>query len=93
MRSVGAREFKNRMGRYIRAVQTGESLLLVKRGAPVAKVIPADDAPDTESPVMKRLKELEAQGKIRLGTGRFRKFRPIRIKGKLLSQTIIENRR
>jgi prevent-host-death family protein len=93
MRSVGAREFKNRMGRYMRAVGRGEILLVGKRGKPLAKVIPPEAVVSPESTFMKKLKELEAQGKIRLGTGKFKEFRPVRIKGKPISQTVIEDRR
>jgi len=91
MRSVGAREFKNRMGRYMRAVQEGQTLLVVKRGKPLAKVIPPEEA--TGSGLMDKLKELEAQGKVRLGAGKFKDFRPVRIKGKPISETVIEDRR
>jgi len=38
MKSVGSREFKNRRGRYMKAVRRGQSLLLTERGKPVAKV-------------------------------------------------------
>jgi prevent-host-death family protein len=93
MQRVGAREFKNRMARYMRAVGNGETLLVVRHGKPVAKVVPPDDTARPESPYMKRLMELEAQGKVRLGTGRFQDFRPVKIKGKPISKTVIEDRR
>jgi hypothetical protein len=39
------------------------------------------------------LKQLEAEGKIRLGKGGFSKFRPVKIRGKSASQTLLEDRR
>lgn len=92
MEKVGSREFKNRMGRYIRAVRNGNALVLTSRGNPLVKIVPLDETA-TEPSLMERLKKLQAEGKIRLGTGRFKKFRPVKIKGKPISQTIIEDRR
>jgi prevent-host-death family protein len=93
MQRVGSREFKNRMGRYMRAVRKGQTLLLTDRGKPVAKVSPPDDAARPEASLMDVLRKLEAEGSIRLGTRPLRKFRPIKVKGKPVSQTIIEDRR
>lgn len=92
MEKVGSREFKNRMGRYIRAVRDGKALVLTNRGNPLVKIVPLDETA-AEPSLMEKLKELEAEGKIRLGTGRFKKVRPVKIKGKPISQTIIEDRR
>lgn len=92
MEKVGSREFKNRMGRYIRAVRNGNALVLTNRGNPLVKIVPLDDTA-AEPSVMEKLKQLEAAGKIRLGSGRFKKCRPVKIKGKPISQTIIEDRR
>jgi prevent-host-death family protein len=93
MQRVGSREFKNRMGRYMRAVRKGQTLLLTDRGKPVAKVSPPDDAARPKASLMDVLRKLEAEGSIRLGTRPLRKFRPIKVKGKPVSQTIIEDRR
>jgi prevent-host-death family protein len=93
MKTVGSREFKNRMGRYMRAVRAGQTLIVTDRGKAVAKVAPATDIEAEETPLKKRLKELEGQGLIRLGTKPLRKFRPVKVKGKPVSQTIIEDRR
>lgn len=91
MQSIGSREFKNRMGRYLRAVRAGRTLIITDRGKPVAKLAPPNDAP-LETGLQARLRELEAQGLIRLAKGPLGKFRPVKIKGKPASQTIIEDR-
>jgi prevent-host-death family protein len=93
MKTVGSREFKNRMGRYMRAVRRGQSLLLTERGKPVAKVVPPDPEPAGEPTVMDILKRLEAEGKIRLAKRPLSKFRPIPSRGKLASRMILEDRR
>jgi prevent-host-death family protein len=93
MKTVGSREFKNRMGRYMKAVRQGQSLLLTERGKPVAKVVPPDPEPDSELTLMDVLKRLEAEGKIRLAKHPLSKFRPISSRGKSASEMIIEDRR
>jgi prevent-host-death family protein len=93
MKTVGSREFKNRIAEYMRAVGRGQTLLVTKRGRAIAKVSPPDEAAPSEASVTDVLRKLEAEGSIRLGTRPLRKFRPVKVKGKPVSQTIIEDRR
>ncbi|HYA62226.1 MAG TPA: type II toxin-antitoxin system prevent-host-death family antitoxin [Candidatus Sulfotelmatobacter sp.] len=93
MHKVGSREFKNRMGRYLLAVRKGQSILITDRGRPVAKVIPPDPEDGLTDSVEKRLKELEAQGLIRLAKRPMRSFKAIPSRGKPASKMIIEDRR
>ncbi len=48
MQRVGSREFKNRLGRYLRAVRNGQTLLVTDRGKPVAKVCPPEQDSDSQ---------------------------------------------
>jgi prevent-host-death family protein len=93
MRKIGSREFKNRMGRYLSAVRKGQSILITDRGRPVAKVTPPDPEDDSRNSLEKRLRELEAQGLIRLAKRPLRAFKPIPSRGKSASKMIIEDRR
>ncbi len=93
MRRIGSREFKNRLGRYLLAVRKGQTLLITDRGKPVAKVSPLDQVGDSELTISDVLKKLEAEGKIRLPKRPLGRFRPVKIKGKSASQTILEDRR
>ncbi len=93
MKRVGAREFKNRLGQYLREVRKGRSLLITDRGRPVAKVSPPEENRPEKQTIQERLEELEAQGLIRLGRGRLRPFRPVPGRGKPISEMIIEDRR
>ncbi len=93
MKTVGSREFKNRMGRYMKAVRQGQSLLLTERGKPVAKVVPPDPEPAEEPTLTDVLKKLEAEGKIRLAKRPLGKLRAIPSRGKSASEMIIEDRR
>jgi len=93
MRRIGSREFKNRLGRYLLAVRKGQTLLITDRGKPVARVSPLDQNVDSELTISDVLKKLEAEGKIRLPKRPLGRFRPVKIKGKPASQTILEDRR
>ena len=92
MKTVGSRELKNRLGRSLKMVGKGETFIVTDRGKPVARILPAsprgEEAPDLEE----ILQQLEAEGHLRRGTGRFRRFKPVRIKGKPLSRMILEDR-
>lgn len=93
MQKVGSREFKNRMGRYLKVVRSGQSLLLTARGKAVAKVSPPDPEPNLQPTIADVLKRLESEGKIRLAKRPLGKFRAVKIKGKAASQTLLEDRR
>ncbi len=93
MRKVGSREFKNRLGRYLAAVRNGQSLLITDRGRPVAKLIPPEPEKHKEESLDERLRELEAQGLIRLAKRPLKSFKAVASRGKSASQMIIEDRR
>jgi len=89
---VGSRELKNRLGRYLGFVGTGETIIVTDRGKPVARLVPPEPEPETTYSVEDLLKRLEAEGHLRRGTRPFRRFKPIRVKGKPMSQMILEDR-
>ena len=93
MRKVGSREFKNRISRYMAEVGRGATLLVTKRGKPIAKVSPPDREPAHEPTLIEVLRRLEAEGHFRLAQGTLRKFRLIPSRGKPASHMIIEDRR
>jgi prevent-host-death family protein len=92
MKTVGSRELKNRLGRYLKLVGKGETLIVTDRGKPVARIIPTDSNGGEGRSVDEVLKQMEAEGHMRLGTRPFKRFKPIRLKGKPLSKIILEDR-
>ena len=92
MKTVGSRELKNRLGRYLKLVCKGETLVITDRGKPVARLVPAEPDHDGRSSTMEVLRRLEAEGHLRLGTRPFKKFKPIPTRGKPASQIILEDR-
>jgi prevent-host-death family protein len=93
MRTVGSRELKNRLGAYLKLVGKGETLIVTDRGKPVARIVPAEPAEEQGRTLDDVLRQLEAEGHLRLGTRPFKRFKPVRLKGKPLSEIIIEDRR
>ena len=92
MKTVGSRELKNRLGRYLALVCKGETIIVTDRGKPVAHLVPPKSEPQDSVEVDEILKQLEIEGHLRRGTGKFRPFKPIRMKGKPASRMILEDR-
>jgi len=93
MIQVGVRELKNSLTRYVRLAQNGQCVLVTNRGHPVALL----KRPDMESAqtTEERLAAMVAAGKSipAKERGPMKPFKPLKIRGKPLSQTIIEDRR
>ena len=92
MKTVGSRELKNRLGRYLGLVRRGETIIVTDRGKTVAHIVPPSPQQEDAFGLDEVLKQLEAEGHLRLGTRPFKRFKPIQIKGKPASQMILEDR-
>ena len=89
---LGLREANQQFSRAIRAVRAGREVILTERGHPVAviKPIKSDDAQDAT------LRAMADEGFVTLAARRGPMptpgWRPIKVKGRPLSDTIIEDR-
>jgi len=92
MKTVGSRELKNRLGRYLGLVRRGETIIVTARGKTVAHIVPPSPKLVNADGLDEILKKLEAEGHLRLGTRPFKRIKPIQIKGKPVSQMILEDR-
>jgi prevent-host-death family protein len=92
MKTVGSRELKNRLGRYLGMVGKGETIIVTDRGKPVARLLPPISPSPDPAGLDEILAQMEAEGHLRRGTRQFRRIKPIRVKGKPMSQVILENR-
>lgn len=92
MKSVGSRELKNRLGRYLRRVASGEELLITDRGKPVACLVSAPRASNDPPKPDEVLRKLAAEGHIRLATKPFRRRKPPLNRGKSLSRVLLDDR-
>src|SRR5271157_2165075 len=91
--SVGVRQLKNSLTRYLRLVDQGQALLVTNRNRVVAVLRKPDrnSAPTLEE----KLAVLVAEGKLLPAAepGPFKPFKPVRVRGRPVSKTIIEDRR
>lgn len=88
--SVGARELKTRLGRYLRRVRRGARLVVTDRGEPIAELRPLEtDAAGNDAGLaaLETLGILTRQRKSRLAP-----FRPLRASGRPVSDAIREGR-
>jgi len=94
MKTVGSRELKNRLGRYLGLVRKGETIIVTDRGVPFAHVAPLISGEGKSNGMDILLKRLEAEGHLRLAKGPFKRrpFKPIVTNGKPASQIVIEDR-
>lgn len=89
MATVGIRELKNRLSEFLRRVADGERITVTDRGRPIAVITPPEESPDREFATRMVREGLASWngGKPRGATRR------LRIRGKPISQTVIEERR
>jgi len=52
---VSAKELKNRLGRYLKRVKRGETLVVTERGKPIARIVPLDLEPEAKLQLMVEL--------------------------------------
>ena len=89
---LGLREANQRFSKAIRAVRAGKEVVLTERGRPIAVITPLEekDAPEAA------LRAMADEGLIilasRKGSMPRPRWRPLRVKGRALSQTIIDDR-
>jgi len=94
MKTVGSRELKNRLGRYLGLVRKGETIIVTDRGKTVAHLSPPTREEEKPDEIGDLLKRLEAEGNLRLAKdpSQCRVFKPIVTRGKPASQMAIEDR-
>jgi len=89
---IGIREFKNRATELVRLVESSnKEITITRHSKPVARLVPSRKFANPEE---EHLHRLAALGLVRLGDGKpfDRKWRPIKGKGKPMSQIVIEER-
>ena len=89
MTSVGIRQLKAGLSRYLRRVRAGERITVTARGRPVAVL-----APPAAKPTDGRVEALLLRGNIQWAGGKPRGTpRPPRITGRPVAEAIVEDRR
>lgn len=89
---LGLRQANQQFSKAIKAVRAGKEVVLTERGRPIAVIKPIKEA-DTEQAALQQMAD---EGLITLpvrkGPMPSPRSKPVKIKGKPLSQTIIEDR-
>ena len=87
---MGLREANQQFSKAIKAVKAGKEVVLTERGKPIAVIKPLEQQ-EKEEVVIQRL---EAEGILRpaLKRGPMSTWKPVRIKGRRISETIREER-
>lgn len=86
-RSIGLRELKTNLSRYMDEVQVGNALLITIHGKPIGRITPV---------AAKQKEDLAVQTGMALWSGKrfLPKARPVKIKGrKAVTEILLENRK
>jgi len=87
--SVGVRELKNRLSEFLRRVANGERITVTDRGKPVAVISPPAESAEDEA-----IWAMVREGLASWGGGKPSIPRhPVKIRGKPISDTVLEERR
>ncbi len=68
METVGIRELKNRLSKYVRQVEAGDTVIVTDRGRVVAELVPPGHAVRRRLDTHPGLLEMARKGQIRLAT-------------------------
>jgi hypothetical protein len=94
MITAGIRDLKNQLHKYTELVKKGGAVIITDCGKPVAILHDLSNV-EIDAGLDEVLASLAAAGKVRLSAraGGIRKFKGTVIKGKSISETIVEDRR
>ena len=87
--TVGVRELKSQLSKYLRQVKAGHTIVITVRGRTVGRIMPA------EAPLDEKLAALQRAGLIRWNGKKLKPMKPIATlsEGRSISDLIIEDRR
>lgn len=86
MKTVGIKELKAHLSRYVQQAQRGERVIITDRGEEVAELVPLSS--EREAALL-----LASQGKLKWSGGKPAGLHGIAVRGKPLSETVLEDRR
>ena len=89
-KAVGARELKMRLGRYLRQVREGKTLIVTDRGEPIAELRPISSHPSDEMAVLEKLATLGIV--THHNNGPLASLRPVASKGPSVADAVVEDR-
>ena len=89
MKAAGVKELKNRLSYYLREVKKGQRVLITEREKVIATIVPVERA-EEDNGLLSLVREGFAIWKGGKPSG---SSRPVKIKGKAVSEIVLEDRR
>lgn len=89
---LGLREANQQFSRAIKAVRAGKEVVLTERGRPIAVIKPIKEEATLKASIQAMVDEGFLTPATRKGRTPAPRWRPVKVKGKPLSQTIIDDR-
>ena len=89
---LGLREANQQFSRAIKAVRAGKEVVLTERGQPIAVIKPIKEEATLKASIQAMVDEGFLTPATRKGPTPAPRWRPVKVKGKPLSQTIIDHR-
>lgn len=85
METVGVKELKTHLSRYLELAKSGERIVVTERGSPVAELVPL-------SQDLRAVQSLLKSGRARWAGGKPRGLSGVTLPGRAMSDIIIEGR-
>ncbi len=89
---LGLREANQQFSRAIKAVRAGKEVVLTDRGRPIAVITPIKEKDALEVALQTMVDEGFLTPASRKGPTPAPRWRPVKVKGKPLSQTVLDDR-
>lgn len=89
---LGLREANQQFSRAIKAVRAGKEVVLTERGRPIAVITPIKEKDALDVALQTMVDEGFLKPASRKGPTPAPRWRPVKVKGKPLSQTVLDDR-
>jgi prevent-host-death family protein len=89
---LGLREANQQFSKAIKAVRAGKEVVLTERGHPIAVIKPIKEVDSLKASIQSMVDEGLLKPPMKKGRTPAPRWRPVKVKGKPLSQTIIDDR-
>ncbi len=86
MKTIGLKELKARLSEYVNRCRDGEHIIITDRGREVAELVPL-------SPARRTMNKLREAGRAKWNGGKPKGLRGVKVRGKPISETVLEDRR
>ena len=86
MKKIGLRQLKTRLSEYVNRCRDGEHIIITDRGREIAELVPLSDA-------RRAMNKLRSAGRVQWNGGKPKGLRGYSVRGKPISETVLEDRR